>query len=369
VRPVPPAALLPIAALLLAAACSSPEKARTAATPPAVPEWEAENPVRPLPPSPLGVAAEIADIVPRVTPEKVRLGRWLFYDPRLSADGTISCASCHEPSAGFSERHPVSTGVGGKKGTRKAPPVLNAAFPIYPVWFWDGRASSLAEQAKGPMENPVEMGMTHAGVESAVRAIPGYRRYFAEAFGDERIDVERVAEAIAAYEATRMSGNSAYDRWDAGDPGALDEKQKQGFRLFFGKAACNQCHLGPNLTDSRFHNLGVGWRTPAPGADPASGFADPGRAKVTGKASDTGAFKTPTLRDVSRRPPYMHDGSVATLREAVLVYDRGGIPNPWLSPDVKPLHLSSDQVDALVAFLEALDGEGFQDVAPRSFPR
>lgn len=356
--------------LLLIVACSAQERARSAAAdPPVTPDWEAENPVRPLPPSPLGVAAEIADIVPRVTPEKVRLGRWLFFDPRLSADGTISCASCHEPSAGFSEDSPVSTGVGGKKGTRKAPPVLNAAFPIYPVWFWDGRATSLAEQAKGPMENPVEMGMTHAGVESAVRAIPGYRRYFAEAFGDERIDVDRVAEAIAAYEATRLSGNSAFDRWDAGDPGALDEKQKQGFQIFFGKAKCNQCHLGPNLSDSRFHNLGVGWRPPPPGADPASGFADPGRAKVTGKASDTGAFKTPTLRDVSRRAPYMHDGSVATLREAVLLYDRGGVPNPWLSPDVKPLHLTAAQVDALVAFLGALDGEGFQDVAPRSFPR
>ena len=360
----------PLAALLLAVACSTSERASTpAAAPPATPDWEVENPVRPLPPSPLGVAAEIADLVPRVTPEKVRLGRWLFYDPRLSADGTISCASCHEPAAGFSEREPVSTGVGGKKGNRKAPPVLNVAFPIYPVWFWDGRASSLADQAKGPMENPVEMGMTHAGIESAVRAIPGYRRYFAEAFGDERIEVDRVAEAIAAYEATRMSGNSAFDRWDAGDPGALDEKQKLGFRVFFGKAKCNQCHLGANLTDSRFHNLGVGWQQPPPGADPASGFADPGRARVTGKVADTGAFKTPTLRDVSRRAPYMHDGSVATLRDAVLLYDRGGVPNPWLSPEVKPLHLSSEQVDALVAFLEALDGEGFQDVAPRSFPR
>ena len=364
----------PLAALLLAfaSACTAPEKARTAAaagTAPAIPDWEVENPIRPLPIPPLGVAGEIADLQPRVTPEKVRLGRWLFYDPRLSSDGSVSCASCHEPSAGFSERDPVSTGVGGQKGNRKAPPVLNAAFPIYPVWFWDGRASSLAEQAKGPMENPVEMGMTHAGIETTVRAIPGYARYFAETFGDRRIDVDRVAEAIAAYEATRLSGNSAFDRWDAGDPAALDEKQRLGFRTFFGKAACNQCHLGPNLTDSRFHNLGVGWRAPPPGADPATGFADPGRVKVTGQARDTGAFKTPTLRDVSRRAPYMHDGSVATLREAVELYDRGGVANPWLSPDVKPLHLSPREVEGLVAFLQALDGEGFEDVAPRSFPR
>jgi cytochrome c peroxidase len=219
------------------------------------------------------------------------------------------------------------------------------------------------------MENPVEMGMTHAGIEATVRAIPGYARYFAEAFGDERIDVDRVAEAIAAYESTRLSGNSAFDRWDSGDPAALDEKQRLGFQVFFGKAACNQCHLGMNLTDSRFHNLGVGWRAPAPGADPATGFADPGRAKVTGLARDTGAFKTPTLRDVSRRAPYMHDGSVATLREVVELYDRGGVKNPWLSPEVKPLHLTTREVEALVAFMQALDGEGFEDVAPRSFPR
>jgi cytochrome c peroxidase len=364
--------VLPVLILAVVAACSAKERAGTgapAAAVPSVPDWEVENPIRPLPIPPLGVAGELADLQPRVTPEKVRLGRWLFYDPRLSSDGKVSCSSCHEPAAGFSERDPVSTGVKGQKGTRKAPPVLNAAFPIYPVWFWDGRASSLAEQAKGPMENPVEMGMTHARIEAAVRSIPGYSRYFAEAFGDERIDIDLVAEALAAYEATRLSGNSAFDRWDAGDPTALDEKQKLGFQLFFGKAACNQCHLGMNLTDTRFHNLGVGWRPPPPGVGAAAGFADPGRAGVTRQAHETGAFKTPTLREVSRRPPYMHDGSVATLREAVELYDRGGVANPWLSPEVKPLHLSPREVDALVAFLQALDGEGFEDVAPRSFPR
>jgi len=367
-----PRALL-LAPLLLAAtaACSAPEKARTPSPAPAaaVPAWEADNPIRPIPEAPLGVAAEVSDLSPRVTPEKVRLGRWLFFDPRLSADGKVSCASCHDPKAGYSENDPVSTGVGGKKGTRKAPPILNAAFPIYPVWFWDGRASSLAEQAKGPMENPVEMAMTHAGIESAVRAVPGYARYFTEAFGDPHVDVDRIAEAIAAYEATRLSGNSAFDRWDAGDPKALDDRQKAGFRVFMGKGACNQCHLGPNLTDSRFHNLGVGFRAPAPGADPATGFADRGRALVTGKREDTGAFKTPTLREVSRRAPYMHDGSVATLREVVLLYDRGGVPNPWLSTEMKPLHLTPAEVDALVDFLRAFDGEGYEDEAPRSFPR
>jgi cytochrome c peroxidase len=367
------ARLAPLAlAAGVAAGCASSEAVRASATappPPAPPAWEVENPVRPLPEAPLGVAGDLAELPFRVTPEKVRLGRWLFFDPRLSADGTVSCASCHEPRTGFSENDPVSTGVGGKKGTRKAPPVLNAAFPIYPVRFWDGRASSLPEQAKGPIENPVEMAMPHAAAVSTLRAIAGYAPYFDEAFGDPRVDIDRVAEAIAAYEATRMSGDSAFDRWDAGDPTALDDRQRQGFRLFFGKAACNQCHLGPNLTDSRFHNLGVGWKPPPPGAPAESGFADRGRAAVTGRPEDTGAFKTPTLRDVSRRAPYMHDGSIATLREAVLLYDRGGTPNPWLSVEMKPLHLTPTEVDALVAFLGALDGQGFEDVAPRAFPR
>ena len=230
---------------------------------------------------------------------------------------------------GFSERDPVSTGVGGKKGTRKAPPVLNAAFPIYPVWFWDGRASSLAEQAKGPMENPVEMGMTHAG--SRVRRarhsrLPALLRRGLRRRAHRRRPGRRGHRGLrgdAASPATRptTAGTRATRR-------PSTRSRSRASASSSGKAACNQCHLGPNLTDSRFHNLGVGWRPPAPGADPASGFADPGRAKVTGKAADTGAFKTPTLRDVSRRAPYMHDGSVATLREAVLLYDRGGTPEP-----------------------------------------
>ncbi|HVP66408.1 MAG TPA: cytochrome c peroxidase [Anaeromyxobacteraceae bacterium] len=331
--------------------------------------WERANPTRPLPDPPLGVAAELADVEFRVTPAKVRLGRWLFYDPRLSADGKVSCATCHQPEHGFSQLEPVSTGVHGKRGTRKAPPILNVAFPVYPVFFWDGRATTLVEQAKGPMANPVEMGMDAADLVRALRAIPGYRKYFAEAFGDDRIDVDRVAEAIAAYEATRLSGNSAYDRWDAGDSRAFTQEQQLGREIFFGKAGCNQCHLGFNLTDARFHNLGVGFKQPPPGADPGTGFVDRGRAGVTGKDADLGAFKTPTLRDVSRRAPYMHDGSVATLREVVELYDRGGVPNPWLAKEMKPLHLAPGEVDALVAFLATLDGEGYRDEAPAAFPQ
>jgi cytochrome c peroxidase len=355
-----------VAVLLAALACARPGTPRPSALP-APPPWEAENPVRPLPAAPLGSGADLARL-PWVTPEKVRLGRWLFYDPRLSADGTISCATCHDPARGFSENAPVSTGIGGLTGRRKAQPILNAAFPVAPRWFWDGRAASLAEQAKGPIENPVEMGNT---LEGAVRAVAagGYRPYFREAFGDDRVDADRLAEAIAAYEATRLSGNSRYDRHDAGDPAALDAEERWGKELFFGRADCKQCHLGPGLTDGAFHNLGVGWREPPPGADLAEGFEDKGRFEVTGDPADMGAFKTPTLREVSRRAPYMHDGSVPDLWDAVLHYWRGGIPNPWLSERIVPIPLSRADVAALVAFMEALDGEGWADEPPRSFPR
>lgn len=362
----PRARLVGLVLSALAAACASGNKHPS---PLADSAWEVANPARPLPVPPLGVAANLADLGFPVTPEKVRLGRWLFYDQRLSADGTVSCATCHEPEQGFSERDPVSVGVHGRKGTRKALPILNVAFPIYPVFFWDGRASSLVEQAKGPMTNPVEMGMAPAEMVATVRAIAGYRPYFEVVFGDERIDLERIAESIAAYEATRLSGNAPYDRFDAGDAHALSDEEQRGRDLFFGKAACNQCHLGFNFTDARFHNLGVGFKAPTPGANPRTGFADPGRAAVTGRDEDAGAFKTPTLREASKRAPYMHDGSVATLREVVELYNRGGVKNPWLSPEIKPLGLSPEEVEAMVAFLRALDGEGYEDSAPSEFPR
>jgi cytochrome c peroxidase len=349
-------------------ACRAAPSVPPAASPEAGATWELTNPVLPLPTPPLGSPADFAAL-PWVTPEKVRLGRWLFHDTRLSADGTRSCASCHRSAHGFSEPTASSTGVRGRQGTRKAPPILNAAWPIYPVFFWDGRATSIVEQAKGPLANPIEMDMPLDAVVAVVAALPGYRRAFAEVFGDGRLDIDRIAEALAAYEATRLSGNAAADRFDAGDEAALSPAQRRGRTLFFGQAGCNKCHLGPNYTDSRFHNLGAGWRAPPPGSPLEAGFGDPGRSAISRDPRDTGAFKTPTLREVSRRAPYMHDGSLATLRDAVAHYRLGGIPNPWLSELSKPIPLSPGEVDDLVAFLEALDGEGFADATPRSFPR
>ncbi len=337
--------------------------------------WEKANPILPIPAPPLGIGtdegapAKLTDFSDPPTPERVRLGRWLFFDKRLSADNTIACATCHKPEHAFSEPTPVSTGIDGQKGGRKAPSFVNQAWTPLPHFFWDGRAASLEEQAGGPMINPIEMGnKNHDVVVAKIAAISSYPKYFKEAFGSEEVTIERMTKAIADYERTRMSGNSAWDRWRAGDDNAVSDDVKKGHRLFFGNAFCSNCHLGQNLTDSKFHNLGVGW-------DPqAKKFADEGRYAVTKMPADRGAFKTPSLRDVSKRAPYMHDGSVKTLEEVVKFYSKGGQPNPHLSRKIdrrfaEQLDFSDQQVNQLVKFMEALDGEGYQDTAPAAFPQ
>lgn len=366
-RPALPFALLALAALAGATASCRTAPRTAAAAPQPAPEWELENPLRPLPAPPLGSPADWSR-APWATPERARLGRWLFYDTRLSADGTVSCGTCHLAEHAFSQPTPVSTGIRDQKGVRKAPPIVNAAFPAKPVFFWDGRAASLPEQARGPILNPIEMGHTPEGAAAAIAAVPGYRPYFREAFGDERIDLERIALAIAAYEATRLSGNSAYDRFQAGDEGALSPAARRGKELFFGRADCSTCHTGATFSDGEFHNLGVGFEPPR-GFDPRTGFEDPGRYAVTHATADIGAFKTPTLRDCSKHAPYMHDGSFETLEESVLHYWRGGFANPWLDAKMRPVPMTRDDLAALVAFLKALDGEGYDDDPPRRFPR
>ncbi len=328
------------------------------------PEWETANPVVALPESPLGIASRLDELTEPPTPARVRLGRWLFYDRRLSADGTIACATCHVPAHAFSERTSVSTGIRGQKGGRKAPSFVNAAWTLYPHFFWDGRAASLEGQALGPIQNPIEMGNTLENMIATLDEIDAYARYFEEAFGTPEVTPERVAKAIADYERTRLSGNAAWDRWRSGrDEHAVSQSVKQGHELFFGKGGCNQCHLGQNFTDSLFHNLGIG--RDATGKT----FTDRGRYEVSGKDEDRGAFKTPTLRDVTRHAPYMHDGSIPTLRGVVEHYNKGGNANPWLDPKMKPLNLTDEEVDALVAFMQALEGEGYQDPPPAAFPR
>ena len=358
---------------------------------PTMAELDKANPLLPLPQAPLGIPGKLSELDDAPTPESVRLGRWLFFDPRLSSDATVSCATCHRPPHGYSEPTPVSTGVEGKTGKRKAPPVLNMAFNIEPHQFWDGRAATLEEQAIGPMINPVEMAMPdHDVVVERIRNAADYAPFFSEVFGDEEINIERMGKAIADYERTRLSGNSPWDRWQAApdpedakididaatdfegnmrleeiefsDGKHVSAEVKLGHYVFFEKALCNQCHLGPTFTDSRFHNLGVGWD------GKSKSFKDEGRFVVTKQDEDLGAFKTPTLREVSRHGPYMHDGSVGTLREVVELYVRGGEQNPTLSPKLSKLDLSEREIDALVEFMEALEGEGYMDRPPTAFP-
>ncbi|MCB0406405.1 MAG: hypothetical protein KDD51_16605 [Bdellovibrionales bacterium] len=327
------------------------------------PEWEVQNPIKPIPDSPLGIDSKLSELPEPPTPERVRLGRWLFYDKRLSADGTISCATCHRPENAFSEPTPTSTGIRGQVGGRKAPSFVNLAWTIYPNFFWDGRAASLEEQAVGPIANPIEMGNTHEAVVADLNKIEGYKKYFKEAFGSETVTLDHIAQAIADYERTRLSGNSAWDRWKAGDETAVSDEVKLGDSLFFGKAECNQCHLGQNFTDSRFHNLGIGWEAKS------KKFADEGRVAISKAKEDTGAFKTPGLREVTKHAPYMHDGSVKTLEEVVEHYNKGGNKNPYLSTRIRPLKLNDKEKAALVKLMQALEGEGYQDEAPTTFPQ
>jgi len=335
----------------------------------AVPSWEKTNPLLPVPKPPLGIEGSLEALPNPPTSKTVRLGRWLYFDTRLSADNTVACASCHHPENAFSELTPVSTGIRGQKGGRKAPSFVNQAWTIYPHFFWDGRAKSLEEQALGPIENPIEMGNTHEKMLKTLRETKTYSRYFAEAFGTPEITKDRVAKAIADYERTRMSGNSPYDQWQENrfEDGYVESDRdaaiRKGFELFNGKAECNQCHLGQNFTDSLFHNLGIGWD------EKAKKFADIGRFEISKKDEDKGAFKTPTLRDVSKHAPYMHDGSVKTLKASVEHYNKGGTPNPHLSKKIKTLKLTDAEVDLLVKFMHSLDGEGYMDTVPKAFPQ
>jgi cytochrome c peroxidase len=287
------------------------------------------------------------------SPAKVELGRDLYFDRRLSADDTVSCASCHAPQYGFTDGASVSTGIRAQKGGRSAPTVINRAYSL--AQFWDGRAGTLEEQAKGPMANPIEMGNTHDAVVSRLKSIPGYRPLFAKAFGNEEINIDRVAQAIASFERTVLSGNAPYDRYKAGNRAAMNESQVRGMKVFFDKAQCDRCHEGSNFTLNAYANIGIGTDKPEP---------DVGRFAVTKDPKDWGAFKTPTLREIEHTGPYMHDGSLKTLDEVVEYYNKGGTPNRNLDQNIKKLNLSEPEKKDLVAFLKALSGEGWKQIKP-----
>jgi cytochrome c peroxidase len=276
---------------------------------------------------------------------KIHLGKELYFDTRLSADGTVSCATCHNPALGWSDEGPTSKGIRGQLGGRRAPPVSNAAYS--PLQFWDGRSPSLEDQAKGPIQNPIEMGNTHQAMIQTVDRIAGYIEEFRAVFGEGPITVDQVAEAIAAFERTVVTTDSKFDRYARGDHQALTTLEKQGLEVFNGKGHCTSCHWGPYFSDGRFHNLGV------PAKDPKN--PDTGRYAITKNPLDMGAFKTPTVRDAARRSPYLHDGSEKTLESLIEFYDLGGGKDPNLDPLMVPLGLTKLEKKALVAFIKALD--------------
>ena len=301
---------------------------------------------------PLGLDAESANI-PKdnpLTEEKIKLGKRLYFEKSLSIDGSIACASCHIPDKGFADPRQFSIGVGGKKGGRQAPTVINRVFST--KQFWDGRAASLEEQALGPVQNPAEMAMpSMAVVKEKLTADPSYAAEFKAAYPpDGEISDIHIAQAIASFERTIVSGNSPYDRFVAGDKSAMSEAAQRGYNLFKDKAKgnCETCHVGFNFTDENYNNIGVGMAAKEP---------DLGYFAISKLEGHKGAFKTPTLREIASTAPYMHDGSEKTLEEVVSFYNKGGRKNKWLSTKIKPLHLSKQEESDIVEFLKALSGD------------
>lgn len=305
-----------------------------------------------------------------LTKGKFELGKQLYFDPRVSLDGTISCATCHSPEKGWTDQMPVSVGIDGQTGGRSAPTVVNTVYGR--TMFWDGRAPSLEAQAQGPVQNPIEMGkQSYEDIVKRLRQIPGYQEQFRKVFGTE-VTLDGMAKAIATFErVAALSGNSKYDKYNqGGELNALSESEKRGMVLFglrlrsddefkpnvtLKKADCTSCHSGANFTNEQFHNIGIGWNKEK------NDFADYGRFVISPIGSknnaELGAFKTPTVRDIEKTFPYMHDGSLKTLEEVVEHYNKGGNPNPNLDKDIKKLNLTKSEVADVVAFMKALTGE------------
>lgn len=313
-----------------------------------------------------------------LTRAKIELGRQLYFDTRLSADNTISCASCHHPQEGYSRHTATGVGIKGQKGGRNSPSSYNRI--LSGAQFWDGRADSLEAQAVGPIQNPIEMGNTHEAAVATLKKIEGYKLQFDKIFPGEGVTIDNVGKALAAFERTLVTGPSQYDYYESyqryakleaqdladlkdDDPevyAQYEELKKQvelnpmsdsavrGFELFFSKrVGCSNCHVGANLADEQYHNLGVGMSAKEP---------DLGRYAVTKVEKDKGAFKTPTIRNVALSAPYMHDGSQATLEEVVEHYNKGGDKNPWLSDKIVPLKLTPTEKNDLVEFMRACTG-------------
>jgi cytochrome c peroxidase len=315
-----------------------------------------------------------------LTRAKVALGERLYFDKRLSNDGTTSCGSCHDPANAFADHLTVAIGAQNTSGLRNTPTILNAMF--VEALFWDGRANSLEEQAKQPILNPFEMAMsTGDTVVSRLNVVPEYRQQFRQAFGKEGITVDTIVKAIASYERTLISADSPFDRFIAGNSQAITPSQKRGWELFKGKAKCIECHTfsqaSPFFSDFKFHNTGIVARElsveqlsgltkeiinnehgdSVPSLAHTQGLTELGRFLITRKHEDIGAFRTPTLRDIELTSPYMHNGSEKTLIDVVHFYNRGGNANPNLDKRLRPLGLNDSEMNDLVEFMRALTSD------------
>jgi cytochrome c peroxidase len=284
------------------------------------------------------------------TPEKIALGQMLFFDPRLSGSGVIACASCHNPALAWSDALPKGLGhMGGRLG-RHTPTILNVAYGE--PYFWDGRAATLEDQAKGPLTSAKEMDMPADLAIARVMSIPGYVSAFEHAFPGKPITLDSIAAALASYERTVVSGSAPFDQWVVGDERAISSAAKRGFALFNGKANCAVCHVGWRMTDDGFHDIGIS-------------DSDRGRAAVAaGIVQLEYAFKTPTLRNIAQRAPYMHDGSLATLSAVIDHYNDGFVRRPSLDPQIHTLGLTADEKADLVAFLDTLTSVDAPAVIP-----
>lgn len=284
-----------------------------------------------------------------MTPEKVELGKRLFFDKRLSRDSTIACASCHVPEKRFTNGNQVATGIQGRRGIRNVPTIFNRAYGK--SFFWDGRAASLEEQALEPIQNPKEMDMPFSDLESRLSADEEYAERFQRVLGGKPT-AHNAAKAIASFVRTLLSGNSTFDKFEHGEQDALSPSAKRGLQIFRGKGNCTACHVGPNFTDEKFHNTGVAFRDTT--------TVDWGRYAVTNVARDKGAFKTPTLREISHTSPYMHNGSFTSLQEVLDFYNMGGIQNPYLDEEIRPPKLTVQEKSDIIEFLNSLSGSGWE---------
>ena len=343
-------------------------------------------------------AALTASVLPPAGPATsaaIALGEKLFFDGRLSGDGSVACATCHDPARAFTDGRPVSIGIHGRAGQRNAPTVLNALYNK--TQFWDGRAATLEEQAALPITNPVEMGAASTGEAVAgIAADKDYQAQFRQAFG-RNVNEEDMLRALAAYERTLVSFDSPFDHFVAGEPDAISDAAKRGWELFNTKARCNLCHAASDkrrdatvFTDNDFHNVGIGIirHHVAPLAQQAlrelasghpaevdaaaigSEMSVLGRFLITRKESDIASFKTPDLRNVLVTGPYFHDGSIETLWDVVDHYNKGaGLANPWLDEDIQPLALTEPEIDDLVAFLVSLTSAPYKELGDLEYAR